>query len=383
MFASKNKTETTWRYKPRLLSEKNQHGVPYQKIKDTLDQFERVNDLDALIKSCKRDLESGTGIKSSTPTNNSSARLQSFHNQQPPAVKSPPKSGHFLGNTANYLKLDSLDWTQFSSDPQETSISSLASISGASKSIAMFQSENPKPSLNKPEPEVSKPKGDRVIAEIIQSKDLLQQMFPHVKEDILIEFLTKYENDVDMVTNLLLDSLNLSEEEEEVPANNDVICNKRNESSNQVPSTYYNPPLLKTLCEKAMEKLDSMLETHYKSSDCKYEKSKNTDAYLGVNFDSICNSSSRSSSISSKSNSKFEDITSNGTSNSTCSSKDYKTNGLYDNENDDEDEGPIDNSYDPILELKLDKRFLGYLINLFGEKEDEIYLNEGIALVCK
>ena len=42
---------------------------------------------------------------------------------------------------------------------------------------------------------------------------LLKGMFPAVGEDILGDFLHKYSNDVAMVTNILLDSLNLDERE--------------------------------------------------------------------------------------------------------------------------------------------------------------------------
>ena len=48
---------------------------------------------------------------------------------------------------------------------------------------------------------------------IEESVALLKGMFPAVGEDILGDFLHKYSNDVAMVTNILLDSLNLDERE--------------------------------------------------------------------------------------------------------------------------------------------------------------------------
>ena len=52
-----------------------------------------------------------------------------------------------------------------------------------------------------------------VDGEVEESVALLKGMFPDVGEDILGDFLHKYSNDVAMVTNILLDSLNLDERE--------------------------------------------------------------------------------------------------------------------------------------------------------------------------
>ena len=76
---------TPWKFKPKILSEKNIHGVNVNRIKNSLDDYDVNVDLKRLIDDCKSDL----------PTASSQTR-------------SKPKPGSIIGNFEEFA--NKVDW---------------------------------------------------------------------------------------------------------------------------------------------------------------------------------------------------------------------------------------------------------------------------------
>jgi dihydroneopterin aldolase len=142
-----------------------------------------------------------------------------------------------------------------------------------------------------------------------EAKELLNQMFPNVDDEILVDFLIKYDNNVARVTDILLDSICF----EEIKKESDKPKPKRVKS-------------LKTLCNEIMEKLELQFENLY-------ENSSNVDICFSLKEEE-------------EERSIVEDISSSSN---------------------------VEN--EPIFSFNLDRDFLSSLIKIFGEKDEEKYLN--------
>ncbi len=102
-------------------------------------------------------------------------------------------------------------------------------------------------------------------------------MFTDVDDDILIDFLEKYNNDVNIVTNILLDSLNLSEFSRETNTclvkedNQELVTQQGDESESESMSS------LKSLCIKEMDRQESNVrksELEEKESEFEINRTK-------------------------------------------------------------------------------------------------------------
>lgn len=143
-----------------------------------------------------------------------------------------------------------------------------------------------------------------------EAKELLNQMFPNVDDEILVDFLIKYDNNVARVTDILLDSICF----EEIKIESD----KPKSKPKKVKS-------LKTLCNEIMERLEIQFENLY-------ENSSNDDVCFSLKEE--------------EEESIVEEISSNSN---------------------------VEN--EPIFSFNLDSDFLSSIIKIFGEKDDEKYLN--------
>jgi len=156
-------------------------------------------------------------------------------------------------------------------------------------------------------------------------------MFPDIKEEIIVDFLLKYENDINIVTEILLDSLSFGE------------IYKQKETENKSQKTYQ-VKSLQNLCVEAMEKLEVELEKLYEDkrmSDLNDNELSN-DVEISLNED------------------ESYDQTKN---NESSIYKQSTETGL---------------SEEPLFNLCLNKEFLGGLIRIFGNEDEEKYLDGNI-----
>lgn len=171
----------------------------------------------------------------------------------------------------------------------------------------------------------------------------VKQMFPTIKENIIKELLEQYDNDINTVTNILLDSINL----DDLEVKNEITVNNENENTT-VKS-------LKELCNITLDKFEILLEKYYETSK---KNEFDVDEFKEENQKKINQAQSNCLSLmTSELELKIENIP-----------KPY-----FENLNQ-----SIDNDDDPILDLKLDKNFLKSLIQLFGDDNDMNLLKSNI-----
>jgi len=171
----------------------------------------------------------------------------------------------------------------------------------------------------------------------------VKQMFPTIKENIIKELLEQYDNDINTVTNILLDSINL----DDLEVKNEITVNNKNENTT-VKS-------LKELCNITLDKFEILLEKYYETSK---KNEFDVDEFKEENQKKINQAQSNCFSlITSELELKNEHIP-----------KPY-----FENLNQ-----SMDNDDDPILDLKLDKNFLKSLIQLFGDDNDMNLLKSNI-----
>lgn len=341
---------TPWKYKAKHLSDKNVHGVPLEKIKRCLDDFEKNVNLESLINECENELNKKNMLKKVSPT---------------PKPSKPKPSGAFITNINDYLV--NSDWSMYNTENNSDSspISSNSfKISNGFDSLFSLSKENLSAS-NSTKDDFNETSNKRIDSdefsnqtEIDQSKELLKQMFPKVNEEILIDFLVRYQNDVDSVTNILLDSVDLNDSlsNELTEANQTYQPNDANRETRQVES-------LKGLCIKEVNKLERILEKHYGDQETT-QKRNSIDEILkdlnqeinSINAESLVSlNDSKNSDISKNENSESEELISQPVQKEIL--------------------GNLDEDDDPILNLKLTKPFLSSLIQLFGTQEDETLLD--------
>lgn len=181
---------------------------------------------------------------------------------------------------------------------------------------------------------------EKSLTEIDSSVEILQQMFPDIKEEIIIDFLLKYDNDVSIVTEILLDSFSFTEVASE------VVVKKNETETRQDKVCLVNS--LQSLCIKAMEKLEARLEEFYDmtDSDAVVEKS--------VRFE-----------VGDLDETK---------SKTTLDNKDNLT---------PKTSFETELSEEPLFNLSLNREFLTTLIRIFGNEEEEKYLDGNFIFYLK
>ena len=375
--------ETPWRYKAKTLHEKSLHGLDLAKIKKALDDFEKNVNLEKLIIECKTESDSKNKNTSSTS-------------------KPKPKPSGLLGDFNDYFSTN-LDWSQINephntleitctetettSDSNETASGPKSNQDSSGTLLKKCENVSKKESLLN-QNEIYEDSMTKTFSsqtqnceyEFDESRDLLKSMFPDVEEEVIVDLLMIYENDIDTVTNVLLDSVNFNEHKSAPTANVQSV-----ES-------------LKNLCINALEKLEIELEKHYENASTILDDSNNSNhsgelnTYTpGVDLRNETPSKSNSSPGSkSEEEKKRRKITNNIIKQDTKwdtykkslkSKKSQKKN--VNNEatsfkheesfgNGEEDDYDTDDS---VLSLNLAKTFLNSLVQLFGEEGDEMLVN--------
>jgi hypothetical protein len=344
---------TPWKYKAKYLSDKNVHGVPLEKIKRCLDDFEKNVNLESLINECESELNKKNMLKKVSPT---------------PKPSKPKPSGAFITNFSDYLV--NSDWSMYNtennSDSSPISLNSFK-ISNGFDSLFSLSKENLSAS-NSTKDDLNETSSKKIDSdefsnqtEIDQSKELLKQMFPKVNEEILIDFLVRYQNDVDSVTNILLDSVDLNDSlsNELTEADQTYQSDDANKETRQVES-------LKGLCIKEVNKLEWIMKKHYGNQETAQNKNSIDEILKDLNQE--INSINAESLVSLEMNdSKNSDISKN---------ENYsESEELISQPVQKENLCNLDEDDDPILNLKLTKPFLSSLIQLFGTQEDETLLD--------
>jgi hypothetical protein len=375
---------TPWRYKARILSEKNVHGVCYNKIKISLNEFDKNVNLLGLVEQAKRDLNQKNNVCS---------------------IKKK-KPGSFLPNYEDFFKND---WTLGSSESLPTTTSNALSVNSIEK-FELCEKKHNKPlkenfdsepnsnsalsksfssSTHSKTTEIHaemKSFGDKLIEEnsidddlnifykmeLTESQEMLSQMFPNIKKDIIMDFLLKYQNNVDMVTNILLDSINLDEESDnnedkslciKTKENNEPVERERVQS--KATCAKRSPLTLKDLCIVVLNKLDIEMEKHLnlKTNESLVKE------IIDFNLDE-----SEDGSFMKRAESSNDRLTEKETlsDESLQEIEDEKKSKL--NESVDIDD---EQDHDPILRISLNKRFLSSLVQLFGDDDDQVYLMNG------
>ena len=368
--------ETPWKNKAKLLCEKNQHGIDIVRIKIMMDNFQKNVNLEKLIVECKNELN-GKNKSKTIPT------------------KPKPKSSGLFDEFNGFLT-GNLDWSQINeikvddksnvkNNPESKTDIEIPTISKESQHL-LWDKNVTQDSMSKSFNNI-----DNEQYEIDDSKYLLSQMFPDVDEEILVDLLITYQNDVDTVTNILLDSVNLNDF-----AKDSVKKIEEEKSITKKIDT------LKNLCTKALDKLEIELEKHYekkesislddtdnsnelnvvddskdqkveegltninseKKSEKKLEKNRklaNNIIKQETKWDAYKKSLVNNKKVQKKNKNQFEKIISKN----------------FDEEEaeeviDEENEEVIDDS---VLSLNLTKSFLNSLVQLFGDESDEMLVN--------
>lgn len=249
--------KTPWRNNITLLSQKNRHNVEASIIKRTLTDFENVC-LPSLIEQCRQDISkdqsnkkrlSPTGILDhiNIDTNNWSSNgndlgLSSFlSNSSLEKKPSPTKDNDikfYLNDTLAISK--STDITTTDSEYFDCKSKDTESQFGSNKSE---EDEFKSFSLNETE------SNEEINGQIMESLEILKSMFPTIDRDIIVDFLQKYENDLNTVTNILLDSVNFSDIEP---------IQESNQHNEQIKM--YQVKSLQEICLIEMEKLELAME---------------------------------------------------------------------------------------------------------------------------
>lgn len=194
---------TPWKYKASTLATKNIHNVPLNKIQKCLVDFEKNIDLKRL-----------TGVSQTLPR---------------------AKPGTFIKNYEQYFT--GMDWSAstpvFVEDTKGKVTEGARKISPESLFARVKHNSVPNVADSVWDGQLEASETDDLRNDVTvdkgpdlrggsveksspvdgykESVELLKGMFSDVDEEILLDFLHKYDNDVTMVTNILLDSLNLDD----------------------------------------------------------------------------------------------------------------------------------------------------------------------------
>ena len=239
---------TPWKYKASMLAAKNVHGVPLNKIKRSLIDFEQNIDVKTLVGNVESSSQSAI---------------------------SKAKPGFFITNFNDYFAKnewasDEKSTTELEQTEQNNNLIEFDTVSNSSQQSFNNNYNNnfiwPDDSLTNTITQMD-PSENEESSKLIESKKILKAMFGNVSEEILMDFLVKYNNDLTLVTNILLDSLNLDEHLAETNnnSNNSDACEIDCEEFCEAMTLKETEPVssLKDLCIKEMDNLEKLFEQHH------------------------------------------------------------------------------------------------------------------------
>ncbi len=390
---------TPWRNNATILSQKNLHKVPRDKIKKLLEDFDRLSDYKMLLEQCRKEV---SDAKSSSPPR--------------------PKPGGFLSNYNEIYAKN--DWAmpdcafleeEKPKQPKQPTTSFFADIEKkeiAKPPVVFTLEENTTLQPSKfVEIQASftshrSESNDEISFERIEeSKLLLQSMFPKISDQIILEFLITYKNDVDTVTNILLDSVDLSDESQSHRHSEDTGIKPQPPppptSSSQTEQKKSAPTTTTTRCVKTLQEfysevmgeLERSLEEHYNQNNESLSevKQNSPESPQSLSPKSSKHSKNKNSGIS---NDKQSRGTGKKHSPEAAAASNKSKLVDYDDFDDDRSsesktsaldsisvmtEDIDDESDEPILDLILNKSMLMSLIELFGDKSDLQYLKGKIC----
>ncbi len=368
-----------------MLSEKNQHGLDIVKIKSMMDNFQKNVNVEKLILECKNELDSKNKAKT----------LQ---------VKPKPKSSGLFSDF-NELLTGSFDWSQINEPKEvehletknnEKSSIEKPEIESLTKNEHFLENQN----LNQDSMSKSFNIETNEQFEIDDSKNLLRAMFPDVDEEVLVDLLITYQNDVDTVTNVLLDSVNLNE-----------FSNNSKKTSDVVKPVARTIDSLKNLCIKTLDMLEIELEKHYEKRESISLDDLDNSNELNVASENLDSQKIEETSVNKQSEKKTEvksqkkrqlanniikqetkwdsykkSLVKNKKLQKKIKNQSEKAIAKIANEGGDDDgeeggEAEIDEIDDSVLSLSLTKSFLNSLVQLFGEEGDEMFVNGNAHLI--
>jgi hypothetical protein len=349
-----------------------------------MDNFQKNVNVEKLILECKNELDS----------KNKAKKLQ--------AKPKPKSSGLF--SDFNELLTGSFDWSQIN-EPKE--VENLDTKTNEKASIEKLEIESlisnehflENQNLNQDSMSKSFNIETNEQFEIDECKNLLRAMFPDVDEEILVDLLITYQNDVDTVTNVLLDSVNLNEFSNNSKKPNDVI----KPVARAIDS-------LKNLCIQTLDKLEIELEKHYEKKESISLDDLDNLNELSVASENLESQKIEETSVNKQSEKKPEvksqkkrqlanniikqetkwdsykkSLVKNKKLQKKIKIQSEKTlaNSINDDDGDWEDggEAEIDEIDDSVLSLSLTKSFLNSLVQLFGEEGDEMFVNGNAHLI--
>lgn len=248
---------TPWRKNVTLLSQKNKHNVEMATIRRTLSDFESVN-LPGLIEECQNEIKkesvnkkrlSPTGILNNLNLEQNNWSSHNFEmglsNGSTSSVQPSPakhdETKFYLNESISVSKLTDItatdsEYFDCKSKDTESQFGSNKSEDDDFKSFSLNEAEMPDQNLEMSE-------------SINESVEVLKSMFPSIERDVIADFLNKYQNDLNTVTNILLDSVNFLEME------------KSNEAKKNLTSvSVYQVKSLQEICLIEMEKLELAME---------------------------------------------------------------------------------------------------------------------------
>jgi hypothetical protein len=397
---------TPWKNNARMLSTKNRHDVPLQKVKQLLEDYDKLSDHTMLLEQCRKEVDN---MKSTSPPR--------------------PKPGAFLANFEEILARD--DWSipdiafQEAEKPKPPTTSFFADFekkdnmntspvlftleenNTLTETEKTFKKQSSKlPVAKKAHVDLKTPSHEEISFERIEeSKSLLQSMFPKISEEIILDFLIKYENDVDTVTNILLDSVDLNDdspsenaEMKPQPPPPPIESKKGNQIEANSPVRTRKVKSLQEICLEVMDRLERSLEEHFyqkaESLPSSEKQSPNTDFSTKHSINRNKNKTNNNNNNNNSKNDKRSRGTGkknpNATNDRKNASKAQNKVKLVDYDEVDDDRSSVtkastqdsfsvaddanENDDEPILDLSLNKNIIMSLIELFGDKSDLQYL---------
>ncbi|RNA17520.1 NEDD4-binding 2-like 1 [Brachionus plicatilis] len=255
---------TPWHKDVSQLSLKNKHNVDATLIRRTLADFEPL-DLPRLIEECHQELKKDCTIKKRlSPTgildnlnidtnnwsNNADFNLPSVLSNSMYSLDKKPSptkadsinfylNDSIAGSKSTDITTTDSEYFDCKSRDTESQFGSNKSEDDEFKSFSLNETEMP----DSPE---------EISEEIQESLSVLKNMFPNIDQDVILDFLQKYENDLNIVTNILLDSVNFLDIKPEKKAD-EPQTNLENSKS-------YQPKSLQEICLIQMEKLELAME---------------------------------------------------------------------------------------------------------------------------
>lgn len=239
------------------MSQKNKHNVEVATIRRTLSDFEHVN-LPGLIEECQKEIKkeslstkrlSPTGILNNLNLEQNNWSSNNFElglsNDSTSSVQpSPTKNDGIKFYLNDYIAISKLtditttdsEYFDCRSKDTESQFGSNKSEDDDFKSFSLYEAEILDQNV-------------KMSETTNESLEVLKTMFPSIEKEVIVDFLNKYENDLNTVTNILLDSMNFLEMEK-----------SNGQKKNLASSPLYKVKSLQEICLNEMEKLELAME---------------------------------------------------------------------------------------------------------------------------